>query len=41
MFTWQTEAMSTAIMWGWLVMMVFAPILMNLLPRPAEHLPTE
>jgi len=41
LFTWQTEAMSTVIMWGWLVMMVFAPILLNLLPRPAEHLHTE
>jgi len=41
MFTWQTEAMSTVIMWGWLVMMVFAPILLKLLPRPAKHVPTE
>ena len=41
MFTWQTEAMSTIIMWGWLVMMVFAPILLKLLPRPAKHLRTE
>jgi len=37
MFTWQSEAMSTGIMWGWLVMMVFAPILLNLLPRPAKR----
>ena len=41
MFTWQSEAMSTGIMWGWLVMMVFAPILLNLLPRPSRHIPTE
>lgn len=41
MFTWQTEAMGTVIMWGWLVMMVFAPILLNLLPRPAKHPHTE
>jgi len=41
MFTWQTEAMGTGIMWGWLVTMVFSPILLNLLPRPAERLPTE
>ena len=40
-FTWQTEVMSTVILWGWLVMMVFAPVLLNLLPGPAEHLRTE
>jgi hypothetical protein len=33
-FTWQTEAMSTVIMWGWLVLVIFAPALLDLLPHP-------
>jgi len=32
-FTWQTEAMSTIIIWGWLVLIIVAPILMKSLPR--------
>lgn len=31
-FTWQTEAMSTVIMWGWLVLIMVAPILTKWLP---------
>lgn len=35
-FTWQSEALSTVIMWGWLVVAVLAPVLVTLLPGPAE-----
>jgi hypothetical protein len=37
-FTWQTEATSTVIMWGWLVLVIFAPVLLGSLPRPERHL---
>jgi hypothetical protein len=33
-FTWQTEAMSAVIMWGWLVLVMSASGLLGLLPRP-------
>lgn len=38
-FTWQTEAMSTIIIWGWLVLIIVAPILMKSLPRPHNSQP--
>ena len=38
-FTWQTEAISTGIMWGWLVVMIFAPT--SFLPRSGKHLHAE
>jgi MFS family permease len=33
-FTWQTEMMSTIIMWMWLAMIMLLPLAVNLLPRP-------
>jgi len=33
-FTPQSEAMSTVIMWAWLAIAIFAPIVLNLLPSP-------
>jgi hypothetical protein len=40
-FTWQSEATSTIIMWGWLVVNIFAPSLLNLLPPADKHLPAD
>ena len=40
-FTWQTEAMSTVIMWGWLVVAIFAPVLLGLLPRSSKRLQSD
>ncbi len=31
--TWQREALVTIILWGWMVVAIFAPILLRLLPR--------
>ena len=36
-FTWQTEAMSTVIMWGWLTLAIFASGLLGLLAHPDNH----
>ena len=36
-FTWQSEAMSTVIMWGWLTLAIFASGLLGLLPHPDNH----
>jgi len=41
LFTWQTEAMSTVIMWGWLALAILAPGLLGLLPRPPNRLQAE
>jgi len=37
-FTWQTEALSAVFLWGWLGVIVLAPTLLGLLPRPAKPL---
>lgn len=37
LFTWQTEAMSSVIMCGWLVAAIFALALLALIPRLDEH----
>ena len=39
-FTWQTEALSAVFLWGWLAVVVLAPALLGLLPRPAKSLQT-
>ena len=39
-FTWQTEALSAVFLWGWLGVVVLAPALLGLLPRPAKPLQT-
>ncbi len=38
--TWQTEAMSTIIMWGWLALIIAAPILVKYLPGLHKSQPT-
>lgn len=36
-FTWHTEVICTVIIWGWLVVVILTPVLLNLLPRPDKH----
>ncbi|HKI53340.1 MAG TPA: hypothetical protein VJ987_04390 [Anaerolineales bacterium] len=35
-FTWQTEMLSTIIMWIWLALIMFLPLVINLLPHSSE-----
>ena len=37
-FTWQSEVLCTVFLWGWLVAVVMAPTLLELLPHPDEPL---
>jgi hypothetical protein len=37
-FTWQSEALCTVFLWGWLVAVVMAPALLRLLPQPDKPL---
>jgi hypothetical protein len=37
-FTWQSEVLCTVFLWGWLVAVVMAPALLELLPHPDEPL---
>jgi hypothetical protein len=37
-YTWQSEALCTVFLWGWLVAVVMAPALLELLPHPDEPL---
>ncbi len=39
-FTWQTEMMSTLIMWIWLALIMLLPLAINLLPGSKKHLQT-
>ncbi len=32
-FTWQTEMLSTIVLWGWLALIMLIPLALNLLPR--------
>jgi hypothetical protein len=38
-FTWQSEVLCTVFLWGWLVAVVMAPALLELLPHPDKSLP--
>jgi hypothetical protein len=33
-FTWQSEALHTVLLWGWVMALVLAPISLTVLPRP-------
>ena len=35
-FTWQSEAMSTVALWGWLMLLILAPAALNLLRPPGK-----
>jgi len=39
-FTWQSEVLCTVFLWGWLVAVVMAPALLELLPHPDKSLQT-
>jgi hypothetical protein len=38
-FTWQSEVLCTVFLWGWVVAVVMAPALLELLPHPDKSLP--